>query len=75
MNRAIAGAGVTVIMACGAFGQTAASPPSFDVASIKPAAPMVSGKLMIRMGGDPGRADYNNVSLRDIIRQAYGVKD
>src|ERR1700720_191302 len=75
MNRAIAGAGLTVIMACGAFGQAAAPPPSLEVASIKSAAPPVSGKLMVRMGGDPGRADYNNVSLRDIIRQAYGVKD
>jgi uncharacterized protein (TIGR03435 family) len=75
MNRAIAGAGLAVIMACGAFGQTAAAPPSFEVASIKAAAPPVGGKLMIRMGGDPGRADYSNVSLRDIIRQAYGVKD
>ena len=41
MNRAIAGAALTVIMACGAFGQAAATPPSFEVASIKAAAPMV----------------------------------
>jgi uncharacterized protein (TIGR03435 family) len=75
MNRAIAGAGLGVIMACGAFGQAAATPPSFEVASIKAAAPVINGRLMIRMGGDPGRADYSNVSLRDIIRQAYGVKD
>jgi uncharacterized protein (TIGR03435 family) len=75
MNRAIAGAGLTVIMVCGAFGQTAATPPSFEVASIKPAAPPVNGRLMIRMGGDPGRIDYSNVSLKDIIRQAYGVHD
>jgi uncharacterized protein (TIGR03435 family) len=75
MNRAIAGAGLTVIVACGAFGQTAASLPSFEVASIKAAAPMVNGRLMVRMGGDPGRADFNNVSLRDIIRLAYSVKD
>jgi uncharacterized protein (TIGR03435 family) len=62
-------------MACGVFGQAAATPPSFEVASIKAAAPAISGKLMIRMGGDPGRVDYNNVSLRDIIRQAYDVHD
>ena len=30
---------------------------------------------MVRMGGDPGRIDYTNVSLRDLVRQAYGVKD
>jgi len=75
MNRAIAGAGLTVIMACGAFGQAAAARPSFDVASIKAAAPPIYGKLMIRMGGDPGRIDYGNVSLKDIIRQAYDVHD
>lgn len=75
MNRAIAGAGLTVIMACGAFGQAAATAPSFEVASIKAAAPPVYGKLMIRMGGDPGRIDYSNVSLKDIIRQAYDVHD
>jgi len=62
-------------MACGAFGQAAAARPSFDVASIKAAAPPIYGKLMIRMGGDPGRIDYGNVSLKDIIRQAYDVHD
>jgi uncharacterized protein (TIGR03435 family) len=64
-----------VAAACTAFGQSAATPLSFEVASIKPAAPPVDGRLMIRMGGDPGRLDYNNVSLKDLIRQAYGVKD
>src|SRR4051812_38979027 len=52
-----------------AFGQT------FEVASIKPAAPQAEGRIMVRMGGDAGRIDYANVSLRDLVRQAYGVKD
>ncbi len=52
-----------------AFAQT------FEVASIKPAAPQTDGRIMVRMGGDPGRVDYANVSLRDLVRQAYGVKD
>jgi uncharacterized protein (TIGR03435 family) len=30
---------------------------------------------MVRMGGDPGRIDWVNVSLRDMVRSAYGVKD
>ncbi len=75
MDRAISLAALTVILAFGVFGQTAAGPPEFEVASIKPAAPPVNGRLMIRMGGDPGRVDYTNVSLKDIIRQAYSVKD
>src|SRR5262249_53398533 len=49
--------------------------PTFDVASIKATAPQDAGRFMIKMGGDPGRVDYVNVSLRDLIRQAYDVKD
>jgi len=49
--------------------------PSFEVASIKPATPQQPGRIMIRMGGDPGRINYSGVSLRDIVRQAYQVKD
>lgn len=49
--------------------------PTFDVASIKPTAPQEMGRIMVRMGGDPGRIDWVNVSLRDVIRTAYGVKD
>jgi uncharacterized protein (TIGR03435 family) len=49
--------------------------PTFEVASIKPTAPQEMGRIMVRMGGDPGRIDYVNVSLRDLIRQAYAVKD
>jgi uncharacterized protein (TIGR03435 family) len=54
-----------------AFGQAAAVAPSFEVASIKPAAPMNQG--MIVMGGDPGRINYTNVSLKAIMLKAYGV--
>ena len=49
--------------------------PTFDVASIKPTAPQEMGRIMVRMGGDPGRIDWVNVSLRDVVRTAYGVKD
>jgi uncharacterized protein (TIGR03435 family) len=49
--------------------------PAFDVASIKPADPQADGRIMIKMGGDPGRLDYVNVSIRDLIRQAFGVQD
>jgi uncharacterized protein (TIGR03435 family) len=57
------------------FGAGAAFAQNFEVASIKAAAPQDAGRVMVRMGGDPGRVDYANVSLRDLIRQAYDVKD
>jgi len=55
-----------------AFGQAQA--PVFEVASIKPAAPQTDGKMRIAMGGDPGRVNYTNVSLKDVLQRAYGVK-
>src|SRR5437764_10358755 len=75
MRGAIWGVSLIVAAAGAVFGQSADAPLSFEVASVKPAAPPTGGKMMVRMGGDPGRVDYSNVSLRDIIRQAYGVKD
>src|SRR5215831_3473472 len=54
--------------------QTATTSSTFEAASVKPAAPP-SGGFRVIMGGDPGRVNYSNVSLRDIIAQAYQVKD
>lgn len=54
---------------------TSAYAQTFEVASIKATAPQEAGRIMVKMGGDPGRLDYVNVSLRDLVRQAYGVKD
>lgn len=65
-------------MGCLAYGQT------FDVASVKPATPPVSGgRGMMRMGGpsggpgtnDPGRIRYPNMSLKNLLMTAYDVKD
>ncbi len=53
----------------------AADGPTFEVASIKTTAPQEAGRIMVRMGGDPGRIDWVNVSLRDMVRSAYDVKD
>jgi len=75
MMKAVAAFHLTLAMAGGAFGQSADSPLSFEVASIKPAAPALDGRIMVRMGGDPGRLDWTNVSIKDIMRQAYEVKD
>jgi uncharacterized protein (TIGR03435 family) len=57
------------------FAGSAAFAQTFEVASIKSTAPQEVGRMMVRMGGDPGRLDYVNVSLRDMIRSAYDVKD
>jgi uncharacterized protein (TIGR03435 family) len=57
-----------------AFCQTAADVPAFEVASVKQAAPITGNRIMVRMGGDPSRVDYANVSLKDVVARAYGLK-
>jgi uncharacterized protein (TIGR03435 family) len=52
---------------------------SFEVASIKPAAPMQGGRIMIGSRGGPGTADpgqmtFTNASISDLIQSAYDVK-
>src|SRR5580704_13504998 len=61
-----------------AFAQKAPLP-SFEVASIKPAAPMREGMFMVGMRGGPGKPDpehmtFTNVSLKDLIQDAWDVK-
>jgi uncharacterized protein (TIGR03435 family) len=63
-----------VFVSRGTFGQSAAPPPAFEVASIKPAPPQAPGRVSTRMSSDPGRLNYTNVSLSDVIGQAYGVQ-
>jgi uncharacterized protein (TIGR03435 family) len=72
MKRTLTGASLSLIAACAAFSQ--GNPPAFEVASIKPAAPQAMGRMMVRMGGDAGRVDYANVSLKDVLARAYDVK-
>jgi len=52
-----------------------AQKPSFDVASIKPAAPQTEGRIFMSMGGDPGMINYKHVSLRMLTDRAFGIKD
>jgi uncharacterized protein (TIGR03435 family) len=73
--RIVSATGLIIVSTCAAFSQSAPAPLAFEVASIKPAPPPTDGRLMIRMGGDAGRLDYNNVSLKDLLRAAYKVKD
>jgi uncharacterized protein (TIGR03435 family) len=65
-------AGLMAFISCLAFGQ------QFEVASIKPSAPPVMNRFRIQMGGgpgtpDPGRINYENVTLKMVLAKAYGV--
>jgi uncharacterized protein (TIGR03435 family) len=56
-----------------------AQTPSFEVASVKPAAPQQPGMFRIMMRGgpdtpDPGQLTYTNVALRNVIMNAYNVR-
>jgi uncharacterized protein (TIGR03435 family) len=67
-----------------AFGQTAPGQPAFEVASVKPAAPIdmmkmaaaVRGGEMPKIGPhvDGARAEYTYMALRELIATAYKVK-
>src|SRR5262245_24439362 len=74
MLRKIVCAGVVAVLSGMVCAQSPASAPQFEVASIKPADPQPEGRMEIRMGGDPGRVNYTNVSLKDILQRAYSVK-
>ena len=63
-----------------AFGQTLDPKATFEVASIKPAAPQGNGRMMMGGGGgpgtrDPGRLTLTNMPLRMLLARAYDVKD
>ncbi len=67
-----------------ATGQTTPAKPEFEVASVKPSAPLDTGKMaasiqagqMPRLGAhvDPGRAEYSYMTLKQLIANAYSVK-
>ncbi len=59
----------------GAFLPAGAQTPSFEAASIKPAAPQTGPGFRVSMGGDPGRINYRNASFKQLVTRAYGVKD
>ena len=79
MIRAIVSAGLAVLMFCAAWAQTAENSATFEVASVKPAAPITDNRIMVMMRGGPGSSDpgqitYNNVTVKGVLTQAYGVK-
>ena len=79
------------LIACGSLllpatlaGQTPTSKPAFDVATVKPSAPLDPSKLaadmqagkMPRLGPhiSASRAEYIYMPLKELIASAYGVK-
>ena len=70
---------VLVLAAGAALGQASAPGPVFEVASVKPAAPLdaskiMSGQMHVGMRMDAARVDIGSMSLADLIRVAYRVK-
>src|SRR6266446_4406926 len=79
MMRAAVGLSVLFCTSSRVFGQVAEAPPTFEVASIKPAPPPTGGMMRVGMSGgpgspDPGRATFTNMSLKNILMRAYEVK-
>src|ERR1017187_3414547 len=65
-----------LLTACTVVAQTGGGPPSFEVASIKPSAPITSkeGKMRIGKTISGSRVEMNYVSLADLVQTAYRVK-
>ena len=79
MRRVMLCTGLIILTSCAALGQGAAESPTFEVASVKPAEPQPPGQMRIRMSGgpgtpDPGQLTYTNVSLKNVMMNAYDVK-
>jgi len=60
-------------LGCAAWGQ------SFEAASVKPDPPSGDGRIRIVMSGgpgtsDPGRLNWENVTLKDVLAKAFDVK-
>jgi uncharacterized protein (TIGR03435 family) len=68
-----------VLTAAAMLAQTPAPPLAFEVASIKPAGPInpaqvAAGKLHVGMKVDAARVDIGFMSVADLIRMAYKIK-
>jgi uncharacterized protein (TIGR03435 family) len=84
MSRTLSAFSFFVCLAVAAIGQTAPTKPAFEVASIKPSAPLDMAKMaagiqagqMPRLGAhvDPARAEYLYMTLKQLIANAYNVK-
>ena len=71
--RATFGIGIAALAASGIFGQSAASPPAFEVASVKLSTPQ---ERIIGLSTYPGgKITATNYTLQMLIEEAYGVRD
>lgn len=68
------GAGLLACAACAAFGQATPAGPTFEVASVKPAAPVTGLGPRRISSSDPAQVAYRNVGLRFLIMTAYQVQ-
>jgi uncharacterized protein (TIGR03435 family) len=81
MLRTIPITALAALLCCGAWAQTAADSPAFEVASVKPSPPPEGGPngfFRVAMDGGPGtqdptRIDYRNVSMSILVSKAYGL--
>lgn len=72
--RKVAGLALLSLSALGAYGQVAPQPqPEFEAAWVK-LHPPTDGAPNVSMTRDPGRVTYMNVTVRSLLRQAYGLK-
>ena len=71
MNRSIVVIAILVVSSLVA----AQALPQFEVATIKPSAPITGGRVQIAMGGDPGRINYQGLPMRMLLARAFDVKD
>jgi uncharacterized protein (TIGR03435 family) len=80
MFRSIVISGLAVLAGCGAALAQGGDGQTFVVATIKPAAPMEPGRMMIGTRGgpgtqSPGQITATNLSVREMMATAYNVKD
>jgi uncharacterized protein (TIGR03435 family) len=73
MSRVFITTGLMLWSLCAVYAQ------SFEAASIKPSAPLEPGRIMVGMRGgpgtpEPGQMTFINVSLKDLVQNAYNVK-
>lgn len=70
--RILIGIGAAVLSAYGLLGQSAANPPAFEVASVKPSTPQESIIGLFTYPG--GRITATNYTLEMLIEEAYSVE-
>jgi uncharacterized protein (TIGR03435 family) len=74
--RVIAGWIPAIFLSLAAFGQTAPPKAEFEVASIRPSGPLMTGdRLNIGVHVDGAQVRCTSLSLKDYIRIAYRIKD